>query len=202
MDTPSEGPETYPHERSIQPVEEYLERVRLFLPGFSLTEREKIIDEVRARILTQYQRDGELRRTLRRLGGPGATAALVIVYSQLAQGSKSWSPFKVARAAGHPNILGALGFLTGVIVLLGYGATTVCFGCSALILLFPWIVERWLGLSLTESSLNLGLPLAAAAIGILAYVSTTLLSHFLFQRLGVQTALPLGPPCQLVPWEQ
>jgi uncharacterized membrane protein len=200
MDTPSNGPETHPHERSIQPIEDYLERVRLFLVGFSLTDREKIIDGIRGKILTQYQREGELRKTLRRLGSPEATATLVIVYTQLAEASKSWSPFQVARAAGHRKILGALGLLTGVIVLLGYGATAICFGCSALILLFPWMAERWLGRFPADSSLNVELPLAAVALGILAYIATMLVSHFLFRRLGAQPTLPLGPPRQLVPW--
>jgi uncharacterized membrane protein len=200
MDVPSNGPETQPQDRTIKPIEDYLERVRLFLVGFSLTEREKIIDEIRGKILTLYQREGELRRSLRQLGTPEATAARVIVYAQLAEGSKSWSPLQVARAAGHRKFLGGLGLLTGVTVLLGYGATAISFACSALLLVFPWIVERWFGLSLADSYLNVALPLAAAALGILAYISTTLLSHLMFRRLGVNPGLPLGPPRQLVPW--
>ncbi len=176
------------------PLETYISRLRAALSGLTVSEREEIVEEIRAHILDRVSTSGlTVQETLDRLGPVEDLARDYSNGALVKRARGSFSPFLILRATLRWAMTGFHGIAVFIIALLGY---TLGLGMMILAFikpLFPdqtglWVGPHQFGFGFRPENVQAHEVLGrwfmqvALLIGILSFIGTTILMRRLLRR--------------------
>ncbi len=178
------------------PIELYIARLRKALPGFSVREREDIVEEIRTHILDRVAESGlTVEQTLDRLGSAEELAVDYRSGALVRRARYSFSPWTILKATFSWAVTGVHGFAVFVLALLGY-TMGVAFLVSGLLRpLLPHQIGLWIGPDVFQFGyrpeyspdvhevLGPWFTQIALALGILLFMVTTMLVRRLLPKL-------------------
>jgi hypothetical protein len=128
------------------PIEVYIARLRTALSGFSVREREDIVEEIRAHIMDRAAEPGRtVEDTIARLGPAEELAKDYRSGALVRRARSSFSPWTVLRATFRWAMTGVHGFTVFILALLGYGMGTALVVSGLLKPLLPEETGLWIG---------------------------------------------------------
>jgi len=194
---------------SVQdPLGDFSGRLRAALAKLTLSEREDILDEIRAHVRDRVFRSGiSVSEALARLGTPEELAHDYVAGALVSRASHGFSPWLVLRASWAWAMTGAHGFAAFCVAVLGY---TLGFGlilCGILKPLFPNHVGLWIGpgvfnfgfypdhagLQGVREILGPWFTQVSITLGALVWIATTVGTRTILPRLKHWSARALHP---------
>lgn len=177
------------------PIEAYIARLRKALSGFSVTEREDIIEEIRAHIVDRVAESGlTLEETIARLGPAEELAKDYRTGALVRRARSSFSPWIILKATFRWAMTGVHGLSVFFLSVLGYGAGTALIVAALLKPLFPEQTGVWIGPDVFVIGFRPESPDArellgpwftqiALALGVLFFILTTMVVRRLLPSL-------------------
>ena len=136
-------------------INQYLADLKSALSGMTLSEREEIIEEIRAHIEERLRQGGmPVPEVLRRLGPAAELARDYNNGALLRRASRSRSPWFLLRTTYHWARTGVLGLVIFLLAFTGYTAGAAFLVCAFLKPLFPDRIGFWVG----PSGVIFGIP--------------------------------------------
>jgi hypothetical protein len=177
------------------PIEVYLARLRKALSGFSVGEREDIVEEIRAHIMDRAAEPSRtVEDTLARLGPAEELAKDYRRGALVRRARSSFSPWTVLKATFRWAITGVHGFTVFILALLGYGMGTALVVSGLLKPLLPEETGLWIGPDVFQigfrpehspdvhEMLGPWFTQIALALGVLFFIVTTMVVRRLLPR--------------------
>jgi uncharacterized membrane protein len=128
------------------PIEVYIARLRKALSGFSVGEREDIVEEIRTHIVDRVAESGlTVEETLARLGPAEELAKDYRSGALVRRARSSFSPWTILRATFRWAMTGVHGLSVFFLAVLGYGGGTALILAALLKPLFPEQTGVWIG---------------------------------------------------------
>jgi len=178
------------------PIELYIARLRKSLPGFSVGEREDIVEEIRAHIVDRVADSGlTVEETLARLGPAEELAKDYQSGALVRRARHSFSPWIILKATFRWAMTGVHGLGVFLVAVCGYLMGTAFIVCGALKPLLPDQIGLWIGRDVFEVGYRPGgvaeaqevlgpwFTQIAIGLGLLLFILTTMLVRKLFPKL-------------------
>jgi hypothetical protein len=130
-------------------VERYLERLKKALHGADPKEQEEILSDIRS-LISEHLETAERSQAaadavLQRLGPPEALAEAYRMEGLLAQAAHSSAPLVILKATLRWAMEGVLGFITAMVVFIGYTLSLGFASIAVLKPIFPADTGLWVG---------------------------------------------------------
>jgi uncharacterized membrane protein len=136
-------------------IDQYLAELRRALSGMTVSEREEIVDEIRAHIAERRAQPGiAAGEVLRRLGPAEEIARDYTNGALLRRANRSRSPWFLLWASYHWAKTGVQGLAIFFLALVGYVCGAEFVICAFLKPLFPDNIGLWVG----QGGINFGFP--------------------------------------------
>lgn len=177
------------------PIELYIARLRKSLAGFSVGQREDIVEEIRAHIVDRVAESGlTVEETIARLGPAEELGKDYLSGALVRRARYSFSPWTILRATFRWAMTGIHGLSVFLLALLGYSAGTAFIVTALVKPLVPEQIGVWIGPDVFVIGFRPDSPDAhellgpwftqiALAVGILFFMVTTMVVRRLLPRL-------------------